>query len=264
MIKYVDGDLFKSIDGNHEKETIIIPHIVNSKKGWGAGFVVPLANAYPETRDSFFRWSNTHEDTDVVSHTGPYELGHVQFVRVSFEREKESEAVIDQKAEVTKFKVGDRVRVISEQFKGSIGHVDKMQECGLRMAFRVKSSDNSLPPCYYHETELELAPKPNIVVANMVAQTLGGERPISYKYLGRCMEAVSLYCESIKKHDGIPRIVAPMFGSGLARGKWSFIEQLIEDYWGNQMEIQIHYLPEYLPKDWKLPERGIHLFEVRP
>jgi hypothetical protein len=188
MIKYVDGDLFKSIDGNHEKETIIIPHIVNSKKGWGAGFVVPLANAYPETRDSFFRWSNTHEDTDVVSHTGPYELGHVQFVRV----------------------------------------------------------------------------KPNIVVANMVAQTLGGERPISYKYLGRCMEAVSLYCESIKKHDGIPRIVAPMFGSGLARGKWSFIEQLIEDYWGNQMEIQIHYLPEYLPKDWKLPERGIHLFEVRP
>lgn len=188
VIKYIEGDLFDAVKNHDGPETIIIPHVCNSKSAWGAGFVLPLANAFPETRGNFLAWSRTHENTDSVTHTGPYQLGHVQFVRV----------------------------------------------------------------------------KPKIVVANMVAQTLGGNRPLSYKYLGRCMERVSSFCDSITKHDDVPRIVAPMFGSGLAGGNWNFIEQMIEDHWGNKMEIYIHYLPQFLPKDWILPELGVHAFKERP
>jgi hypothetical protein len=59
-----------------------------------------------------------------------------------------------------KFNVGDRVRVVAEQsaFKGCVGQIDKMKECGARMAFRVKSSDNSIHPCYYYGIDLEPAP----------------------------------------------------------------------------------------------------------
>ncbi len=182
-IKYIEGDLFKAVSDHKGSETIIIPHVCNSKGAFGAGFVIPLAKAFPETRENFLAWTRIYENNELTFHTGPYCLGHVQFIKV----------------------------------------------------------------------------KPKIVVANMVAQTLGGNRPLSYKYLGVCMERVSLFCDSIN----VPRIVAPMFGSGLAKGTWGFIEQLIEDHWGN-MEIQIHYLPQFLPKDWKLPYSGIHTFEKRP
>ena len=189
QIKYIEGDLFEAVSQYEGLETIIIPHVCNSKKGWGAGFVLPLAKTFPQSRDCFFQWHQTHENTDVASHTGPYQLGHVQFVRC----------------------------------------------------------------CRF------VSVKPKIVVANMVAQTLGGNRPISYKYLGRCMERVSAFVGS----ENV-RIVAPMFGSGLAMGNWSFIEQLIEDHWGNMMEINIHYLPQSLPNGWTLPNLGIHDFEKRP
>lgn len=105
--------------------------------------------------------------------------------------------------------------------------------------------------------------KPDIAVANMVSQTLGGKRPLSYKYLGRCMERVASYCKGLVLTGKTPRIVCPMFGSGLAMGNWNFIEQLMEDHW-SFMSIDVHYLPQFLPNNWLLPENGIHEFEERP
>jgi len=43
---YVEGDLFASLDP-HDPKLVIIPHVVNDEKVWGAGFVLPLAEQFP-------------------------------------------------------------------------------------------------------------------------------------------------------------------------------------------------------------------------
>lgn len=53
-MKYVEEDLFKGIVGNYPDKVTIIPHICNNVKAWGAGFVIPLANHFPEARDAFY------------------------------------------------------------------------------------------------------------------------------------------------------------------------------------------------------------------
>ena len=63
------------------------------------------------------------------------------------------------------------------------------------------------------------------IICNMVAQTLGGERPLFYNHLVKCMEKVR-QCLDIGDE-----IHAPQFGAGLAGGNWHFIEKLIEDCW---------------------------------
>lgn len=66
-----------------------------------------------------------------------------------------------------------------------------------------------------------------IIVANMIAQTLGGNRPLYYNHLARCMDQVANSAEISAKAE----IICPMFGSGLAGGNWDFIRELIEDCW---------------------------------
>ena len=125
-INYIEGDLFAAV--NDHQNSIVIPHVCNSKGAWGAGFVIPLAKAYPSTRECYLNWfesRNSDDDpnegkTDVL-HTGTFSLGHVQTVLV----------------------------------------------------------------------------ESDVAVANMVAQTLGGKRPLSYKHLGRCMERVASYCKGL-------------------------------------------------------------------
>lgn len=196
-INYIEGDLFAAI--NDHKSTVIIPHVCNNQGAWGAGFVLPLAKAYPNTRDYYLKWFKTRRSDiapveitkeygmdDCTTHTGTFAIGQVQLIMV----------------------------------------------------------------------------RPDVAVANMVAQTLGGKRPLSYKYLGRCMERVSSFCKGMEFIGKTPRIVCPMFGSGLAGGNWNFIEQLIEDHWGF-MDIDVHYLPQFIPDNWTLPENGVHEFEER-
>jgi hypothetical protein len=80
----------------------------------------------------------------------------------------------------------------------------------------------------------------DIFVANMCAQSgicskstgprsKVNSKPIRYASLVRCMEDVANYVRAYK----IDHIVAPMFGSGLAGGSWSTIEELIEEIWGD-------------------------------
>lgn len=112
--------------------------------------------------------------------------------------------------------------------------------------------------------------RPRIIVANMIAQNLGGKRPLSYKYLIQCMEHVEkkvfmcgcMDSEGVSSEDaGYVRIVAPMFGSGLAGGDWNFIEKLIEDCWKLEVPIRIHYFFDCLPNNWQPPEGGLYEFE---
>lgn len=85
---------------------------------------------------------------------------------------------------------------------------------------------------------------PNVIVFNMIAQTLGGKRPLYYNHLARCMDKISDYLgRGINKE-----IHAPAFGSGLAGGRWDVIMELIEDCWlRRNLSVTIHYLPGQHP-----------------
>jgi O-acetyl-ADP-ribose deacetylase (regulator of RNase III) len=81
--------------------------------------------------------------------------------------------------------------------------------------------------------------KPDVYVANMVAQTLGGKRPLSYIHLASCLERV----RDVAMDCGFD-IMAPAFGSGLAGGNWAFIEEMIKDAWITAgLDVTICILP---------------------
>lgn len=79
----------------------------------------------------------------------------------------------------------------------------------------------------------------NVVVCNMIAQTLGGYRPLYYNHLAHCMDSVAKYA----KNNSINQIMAPAFGAGLAGGDWNVIKELINDCWlKNGIFVDIYYL----------------------
>lgn len=86
----------------------------------------------------------------------------------------------------------------------------------------------------------------NITVANMIAQTLGGERPLFYNHLVQCMEIVVDFTKQSNSE-----IISPMFGSQLAKGNWLFIQELINDCWLKQgLDVTIFYLKGQTPIGW--------------
>lgn len=99
-------------------------------------------------------------------------------------------------------------------------------------------------------TQIVEIPEHQIFVANMIAQTLGGQRPLFYNHLVRCMETVA---EFTKEKNAV--IVAPMFSSGLAGGDWNFTEKLIEDCWLRKgLDVTICYLANSIPHNWSPPK----------
>lgn len=162
MINYVEGDLFAGI--NDTKNPIILPHIVNSKGAWGAGFVIPLAKHFPAAREQYLSWFQDRYNSPTI----PFELGNVQFVK-----------------------------------------------------------------------------RDNIYIANMLAQTLGGSRPLYYNHLINCMEEVG---EAALNANA--EIIAPLFGSSLAGGNFDFIKELIYDCWirDRKIKVTIYYLPGQKPE----------------
>ena len=89
-----------------------------------------------------------------------------------------------------------------------------------------------------------------IFCANMIAQTLGGSRPLYYNHLARCMDQVGDFIierNCAREHQ--TRLICPAFGSKLAGGNWSIIEQLIQDCWLRRgFPVTIYYLPGTLPE----------------
>ena len=82
--------------------------------------------------------------------------------------------------------------------------------------------------------ETQLSHCKSAYIANMVAQhktiTKGESVPIRYSALVRCMMYVQY---KMKQTDVLTaqEIWCPKFGSGLAKGKWDFIEALIKEIW---------------------------------
>lgn len=174
-IQYVAGDMFPVLKADKGKTPIYIPHVCNDKGAFGAGFVVPLSKAFPETQQSYHEWHKGKPKDVAVRFGSTFELGHTQFVLAQ-------------------------------------------------------------------ET-------PRFVVCNMVAQTLGGPRPIFYNHLVACMETVA---QKILDADPRAVIMCPAFGSGLAGGNWDFIAELIKDTWiKRNIPVTVYYLPGTLnpPQD---------------
>lgn len=84
----------------------------------------------------------------------------------------------------------------------------------------------------------------SVVVANMVAQTLGGKRrPLHYNALSKCMNEIGGRLVSIPDWQNLVTIHAPVFGAGLAGGRWEFIADLIEDCWlRRDLSVTIYWL----------------------
>lgn len=138
MLTKKSGDLFANLPTD---KRVIIPHVVNNCDQWGSGFVVPLMQKWPKTKEYYHsnKWGQV--------------LGQVIYVPV-------------------------------EQ---------------------------------------------NIFVANMCAQdnTTNKPRRLNYYALGYCMQQVAMMM------GGIDEIISPAFGSGIGGGNPDFIDELIEDIWGN-------------------------------
>jgi O-acetyl-ADP-ribose deacetylase (regulator of RNase III) len=78
-------------------------------------------------------------------------------------------------------------------------------------------------------------------VVNMVAQTLGSDRPLYYSYLVQCMDHVGITFAASNTMQA--HIHCPKFGSGLAGGNWDFIEELIIDCWiKRKLDVTVYYL----------------------
>jgi hypothetical protein len=95
----------------------------------------------------------------------------------------------------------------------------------------------------------------SVLVANMVAQTLGGKRPLYYNDLSRCMDQVAGVINQVDPLTDPHRIVCPMFGSGLAGGDWNIVERLIEDCWERRgIEVVVYYFERFLPDNFTPPK----------
>lgn len=101
-------------------------------------------------------------------------------------------------------------------------------------------------------TQFSYQPNSKVVVANMVAQTLGGNRPLRYDALVDCMEQVA---DALAPLTNQGQIYCPLFGAGLAGGNWGFIHELIVDCWQKRTYAPVHifYLKDKCPAgflDW--------------
>ena len=94
-----------------------------------------------------------------------------------------------------------------------------------------------------------------VEVVNMVAQGLGGSRPLRYAMLAKCME--ELGHDAVTGLGGKPVIFCPFFGAGLAGGDWNFIEELIKDCWLDRgLLVTVCYLPGQVPQGFVVPVGG--------
>jgi hypothetical protein len=78
--------------------------------------------------------------------------------------------------------------------------------------------------------------KHQLIFANMIAQngTISAKnpRPLNYLSLVKCMIDIKQYIKQNFNEDHNVQIHCPKFGSGLAGGNWFFIQELIQDIWG--------------------------------
>jgi hypothetical protein len=104
----------------------------------------------------------------------------------------------------------------------------------------VDSGAHGSPPFEFGEV-LFVDVDEKITVAHMLAQTLGGVRPLYYNHLVRCMERIADYVHG--EHCLNCEVICPLFGSNLAGGCFGFIAELIRDIWtGTDVPVTVCYL----------------------
>lgn len=96
-MKYIVGNLFDHIHQALDEKLnafrpeatvkgIIIPHVCNDIGGWGSGFVVPLGNTFPASKENYHEWHDNNSDPlnlqQGILSSHKFELGKMQFVPV--------------------------------------------------------------------------------------------------------------------------------------------------------------------------------------
>lgn len=74
MIQYIKGDLFAALFQTEWERNILIPHVCNNKKVFGAGFVIPLKKHFPIVEKkylTFRRFLGTKLGTTQFVEVGP-------------------------------------------------------------------------------------------------------------------------------------------------------------------------------------------------
>jgi len=86
-IKYMEGDLFEAVLNREDDSTVFISHVCNNKNKWGAGFVLPLHQHFPNTKIAYHDWfsKDLTQAAAVQSYraTGDAKLGETQLVNVA-------------------------------------------------------------------------------------------------------------------------------------------------------------------------------------
>ena len=80
-VNYVKGDATKPLVDPNPKAMRFLVHCCNDIGAWGAGFVLALSRAWPETERAYKLWFEGLDTAYRV--TGPAQLGEVQFVQVA-------------------------------------------------------------------------------------------------------------------------------------------------------------------------------------
>lgn len=97
--------------------------------------------------------------------------------------------------------------------------------------------------CQFVDVEYEKQYNRRLIVANMIAQNgikaRNNPRPLNYAYLIKSMIDIKGFILKNFNSENPVEIHCPRFGSGLAGGNWRFIENLIEDVWGN-FRVVVH------------------------
>ena len=94
----------------------------------------------------------------------------------------------------------------------------------------------------------------NKIICNMFAQdgirNINNLNPIRYESLKQCMNKIKKYIEDLMKSTNKKIVIsAPMFGSGLAGGEWSEIENMINEIW-KDFDVDIYFFEKNLPKGY--------------
>jgi O-acetyl-ADP-ribose deacetylase (regulator of RNase III) len=85
----------------------------------------------------------------------------------------------------------------------------------------------------------EVSQSPDVIIANMIGQTLGGPAPIRYAALQDCLRRVRTEAQARGATVQMPRI-----GAGLAGGDWNRIAQLItEELTSHGVAVTVYDLP---------------------
>ena len=83
-ITYIEGDLFANLPC---AGGVVIPHVVNNKNAWGAGFVIPLGHKFPKAMESYRQWYSEREAKNANYEVVPFKLGNTLIQQVQWDND---------------------------------------------------------------------------------------------------------------------------------------------------------------------------------